>query len=103
MSINNPTTYMSKRINIILPDKTASVLDRVTTKGRRSEFISRAVLHFVETAGRGHLRARLKREAIANAERDLALAVEWFPLEEEIAKAQSVAKQRSTKPTRKRP
>lgn len=101
MSINY-TTRMSKRINIILPDKTVSVLDRVTTKGRRSEFISRAVLHFVQTAGKGHLRDRLKHEAIANAERDVALAVEWFPLEEEIAKAQSVAKQRSTKPTRKR-
>jgi hypothetical protein len=102
MSINNHGTHMSKRINVILPDKTASVLDRVTTKGRRSEFISRAVLHFVETAGKEHLRARLRREALANAERDLALAVEWFPLEEETAKPKSVAKTSSAKPTRKR-
>jgi metal-responsive CopG/Arc/MetJ family transcriptional regulator len=34
---------MSKRINIILPDKTVAVLDRVTTKGNRSRFIDRAV------------------------------------------------------------
>jgi hypothetical protein len=36
---------MSKRINISLPDETIGMLDRVTTKGTRSNFISRAVLH----------------------------------------------------------
>jgi hypothetical protein len=30
-----------------------------------------------------HLRERLKQEALANAERDLRMAAEWFPLEEE--------------------
>jgi CopG family transcriptional regulator / antitoxin EndoAI len=95
---------MSKRINIILPDKTVSVLDRVTTKGSRSEFISRAVLHFVETAGKANLRARLKEEAIMNAERDAAISAEWFPLEEEISKSSSLsgAKLKAAKPIRKR-
>jgi len=74
---------MSKRINIILPDKTVAVLDRVTTKGSRSRFIDRAVRHLVEMEGRANLRSRLKEEAIANADRDLAMAAEWFPLEEE--------------------
>ncbi len=94
---------MSKRINIILPDKTVSVLDRVTTKGTRSRFISRAVLHFVETAGKESLRDRLKKEAMANAERDVALAAEWFPLEEEISKGQGESKSRPVKAVRKRP
>ena len=31
------------------------------------------------------LREQLKAEALANAERDLALAQEWFPLEEQVA------------------
>ena len=74
---------MSKRINIILPDKTVAVLDRVTTKGNRSRFIDRAVRRLVETEGKANLRTRLKAEAIENAERDLAIAAEWFPLEEE--------------------
>jgi CopG family transcriptional regulator/antitoxin EndoAI len=74
---------MSKRINIILPDKTVAVLDRVTTKGSRSRFIDRAVRQLVETEGRANLRSLLKEEAIANADRDLAMAAEWFPLEEE--------------------
>jgi CopG family transcriptional regulator / antitoxin EndoAI len=76
---------MSKRINITLPDTTVAVLDRVTTKGNRSRFIDRAVRRLVEAEGKANLRARLKEEALANAERDLALAAEWFPLEEEVA------------------
>ena len=74
---------MSKRINIILPDKTVAVLDRVASKGTRSRFIDRAVRHYVETQGRASLREQLKAGYQANAERDLAIAAEWFPLEEE--------------------
>ena len=74
---------MSKRINIILPDKTVAILDRVTTKRSRSRFIDRAVRQLVETEGRANLRSRLMEEVIANADRDLAMAAEWFPLEEE--------------------
>lgn len=74
---------MSKRINVVLPDKTIAVLDRVAPKGARSRFIDRAVRHLVEAEGKQNLRARLKDEALANAGRDLAIAVEWFPLEEE--------------------
>lgn len=81
-----PIKAMSKRINIILPDTTVAVLDRVTTKGNRSRFIDRAVRQLVETEGRANLRTRLKQEALENAERDLAIAAEWFPLEEEAAK-----------------
>lgn len=74
---------MSKRINIILPDKTVAVLDRVASKGARSRFIDRAVRHYIETQGRESLREQVKAGYRANAERDLAMAAEWFPLEEE--------------------
>ena len=76
---------MSKRINISLPDQTLAVLDRVAPKGERSQFISRAVLHFVESQGKATLRERLKAEALANDGRDARIAAEWFPLEEEAA------------------
>jgi hypothetical protein len=36
VSVNESPTNMSKRINIVLPDKTLAVLDRVTPKGTRS-------------------------------------------------------------------
>jgi len=74
---------MSKRINVMLPDKTVAVLDRVTNKGSRSRFISRAVLHYIESQGRQNLREQLRDGYRANAQRDLEIAAEWFPLEEE--------------------
>ena len=44
---------MNKRINIMLPERTLAVLDRVAPRGNRSRFVSAAVLHYVETqAGR---------------------------------------------------
>ena len=74
---------MNKRINVILPTTTVAVLDRVATKGSRSALIDRAIRHYVETQGRQNLRERLKQDALVNAERDLQMAAEWFPLEEE--------------------
>jgi metal-responsive CopG/Arc/MetJ family transcriptional regulator len=93
---------MSKRINIVLPDETVSVLDHVTSKGNRSTFISRAVLHYVESRGRQTLRKRLEAGYRANAERDLATAVEWFPLEEEAAKKGAAARPAKRSYTTKR-
>jgi len=86
---------MSKRINIVLPDKTLALLDRATPKGTRSQLISRAVLHFVEVQGKAVLRERLKREALENAERDVAIAAEWFPLEQEALVRRSPRRHRS--------
>ena len=74
---------MSKRINIMLPESTLAVLDRVASKGNRSRFISKAVLNYVKTQSKENLRERLKQEALANADRDLKMSLEWFPLEEE--------------------
>jgi len=88
---------MSKRINIILPDKTIAILDRVATKGNRSRFIDRAVRRLVEAEGKANLRALLKEEAIANADRDLAIAAEWFPLEEEAAQLAETGRSRKSR------
>ncbi len=90
---------MSKRINIILPDKTVAVLDRVASKGARSRFIDLAVRHYVESQGRASLREQLKAGYQANAERDLAMAAEWFPLEEEAWRT-AEASRTSKKPTK---
>jgi metal-responsive CopG/Arc/MetJ family transcriptional regulator len=93
---------MSKRFNIILPDNTVAVLNRVTTKGNRSRFIDRAVRQFVETQGRQSLRDQLRAGYRANAEQDLAIAAQWFPLEEEARKTfeGSGRSKKSAKPKR---
>jgi CopG family transcriptional regulator/antitoxin EndoAI len=77
------TANANQRINVVLPRQTLAILDRVASKGKRSSFISRALLHYVDVCGKQNLRERLKREALLNAERDLAIAAEWFPIEEE--------------------
>ena len=74
---------MSKRVNIMLPDATVKVLDRLAPKGDRSRFISQAVLHYVESHSVANLRERLKQGALANAKLDLEIAEEWFPVEQE--------------------
>jgi CopG family transcriptional regulator / antitoxin EndoAI len=103
VSENKEFTTVSKRINIVLPDRTLAVLDRVAPKGDRSQLISRAVLHYIESQGKQILRERLKQEAIANAGRDLEMAADWFPLEEEASKLTSSAPvKRRAKSTRKK-
>jgi hypothetical protein len=74
---------MSKRINIILPETTVAVLDRLVPKGNLSRFIDRAVLRLVKTEGTANLKERLKAGAMANARLNLELAEEWFPAEQE--------------------
>jgi CopG family transcriptional regulator/antitoxin EndoAI len=74
---------MNKRINVMLPERTLAVLDRVATRGNRSRFVSEAVLHYVETQGKQSLRQQLKAGYVANADENLKIAADWFPLEEE--------------------
>jgi CopG family transcriptional regulator/antitoxin EndoAI len=74
---------INKRINVILPAATVAVLDRVASKGNRSALIDRAIRHYIKSQSQQNLRERLKQEALVNAERDLQMAAEWFPLEEE--------------------
>jgi CopG family transcriptional regulator / antitoxin EndoAI len=73
-----------KRINITLPDKTLHLMDRVIKPGNRSSFINQAVNHYIKERSKANLREQLKEGALARAERDLAIAEEWFPLEEEV-------------------
>jgi CopG family transcriptional regulator/antitoxin EndoAI len=74
---------MTRRLNITLPDRTVSLIDRVAGKGRRSRLIAEAVEHFIEQEGRANLRRRLKAGAKGRAARDLALAEEWFALRDD--------------------
>jgi hypothetical protein len=49
--------------------------------------MSKRILHSVAVHGKDVLRERLKQEAVVNAERDMVMATEWFPLEEEAGTA----------------
>jgi CopG family transcriptional regulator/antitoxin EndoAI len=75
---------MSRRVNIVLPDATVKILDRIAPRGDRSRFISQAVLHYVQTRSAANLRERLKQGALANTKLDLEIAEEWFAVEQEL-------------------
>jgi len=84
IKMNGGDHNMHRRINVTLPEETVKLIDRVSEKGDRSRLIDEAVKHFIKEVGRAHLRKRLKEGALRRAERDLRLAEEWFPLEEEV-------------------
>ena len=73
-----------RRINITLPESTVELLETVADKGRRSTFIDAAIQKHIHEMRKEDLREQLRAGAIANAERDLEIAREWFDLEEEI-------------------
>lgn len=73
---------MNKRINVILPEATIQILDRVASRGNRSRVICEAVLHFVQSRGKENLQEQLRVGYQANAADNLRMAAEWFPLEE---------------------
>jgi CopG family transcriptional regulator/antitoxin EndoAI len=74
---------VNKRLNITLPDETVRLMDRLAGKGRRSNLIDRAVRRYVTEQSRANLRKRLAVGYKANADEDLRLAEEWFPVEEQ--------------------
>jgi metal-responsive CopG/Arc/MetJ family transcriptional regulator len=95
MGQSNAEALMSKRINVVLPQQTLQVLDQVAGKGKRSEFISHAVLHYIRTRGRRRLRERLKAGYQAQAAENLEIALQWFRLEEQAwRKSRATSKRR---------
>ena len=75
---------MHRRINISLPEETLALINRVAKLGDRSRFIDEAIKHYVQEVGRSKLRKQLQEGALRRAKRDLALAEEWFGLDEEV-------------------
>ena len=71
-----------RRINITLPVETVEILGAVVDKGSRSTFIDEAIKSHAKKLKGKDLREQLEEGAIVRAERDLALAQEWFHLEE---------------------
>jgi len=71
---------LHRRVNVTLPEDTLALLDRVAKKGDRSAFLDKAVHYYVKKVGTYNLKCELKKGAIARADRDLAIAKEWFPL-----------------------
>ncbi len=75
---------MSQNISIHLPDDTLVEIDKLAPQGDLSLFISEAIQFYIREAKKKTLRDSIEEGAIVRAERDLALAQEWFALDEQI-------------------
>jgi CopG family transcriptional regulator / antitoxin EndoAI len=85
---------MPQQLQIILPEDTIQLIDRLAKKSnsaedilhQRSDFINEAVKFYIaeKEKFRENLKQQLKKGAIQRAERDLGLVEEWFELEEEV-------------------
>jgi CopG family transcriptional regulator / antitoxin EndoAI len=74
----------AKRLNITLPESTVNLLDNITSKGERSNFIDKAIIEYIKQNKQKLLRESLKEGAINRSSRDVNLADEWFEIEEEL-------------------
>ena len=81
----------------MLPDSTLKVLDGIASKGERSRFISEAVLYFVRAHSVQTLRDKLRVGYQSNAERNLKLAADWFPIDNDIWQNQKSKNKRKSK------
>lgn len=75
--VRSPT---NRRLNIILPEQTARMLDRAVSRGQRSQLIDEAVRRFINDQGRANLREQLELGAKVRSERDREIAETWFVL-----------------------
>ena len=71
---------MNRRLNITLPEQTATMLDRAVSRGQRSRLIDEAVRRFINEHGRANLRDQIELGAKARSERDREIAEDWFVL-----------------------
>lgn len=74
---------MYRRINVTLPESTVRLVERLAGKGERSRLVDQALRQYLRGVTKKTLRKRLKEGAIRRAERDRAVAEEWFFVEEE--------------------
>lgn len=78
------TTSTYARVNITLPKETVKLIDRVTRRTNRSGFVDKAVRFYIAKEGRANLAKQLRAGAKKHAARDLSIAEEWYPLDEEV-------------------
>jgi CopG family transcriptional regulator/antitoxin EndoAI len=73
---------MHRRLNVTLPEETVRLIDRTVRSGNRSSFIDEAVRYFVRAHGRAELKRLLEEGAERRAARDLAIAEDWFAVDQ---------------------
>jgi metal-responsive CopG/Arc/MetJ family transcriptional regulator len=74
---------MTKRINVVMPTDTVRTIDRMVRPGRRSEFITRAVEHYVATQSAEAIQKLLEVTAVRDRDLDQQVAEDWFEVDQQ--------------------
>jgi len=74
----------TRKITLTFPVDLLEKLRTMVPKRQRSKFIAEATRQAIVEKEREALREELKAGAIARAKEDLAMAEEWFPVEQEV-------------------
>lgn len=74
---------MAKRINVILPETTIRIIDRLVKPGERSRLIDKALRHYVATRSAEGIREQLKQATIRDRDLDREIMTEWAPVDNE--------------------
>ena len=77
------TTNMTKRINVVMPTTTIRTIDRMVRPGQRSEFITRAVEHYVATQSAAAIQRLLEVTAVRDRDLDQQVAEDWFEVDQQ--------------------
>ena len=75
---------LNKRINVILPKETISLLAEHASKGERSHLIDLALRRYLSEDYRAKFRQDLADGYRRNSKNNIELAEVWKPLEEEL-------------------
>ncbi|MCI0585370.1 MAG: hypothetical protein L0323_00855, partial [Planctomycetes bacterium] len=82
-----------------LSRKTLALLDETVGERGRSLLIGRALRHYLDFSCRAAIEERMAEGAKRRAARDLRMAQEWFPLEEEAWETWEEWEKRGRPPT----
>ena len=74
---------MTKRINVVMPATTVRAIDRMVRPGQRSDFITRAVEHYVATQSAEAIQKRLEMTAVRDRDLDQQVAEDWFEVDQQ--------------------
>lgn len=74
---------MTKRINVIMPTDTIRTIDRMVRPGQRSEFITRAVEHYVATQSAEAIQKLLEVTAVRDRDLDQQVLEDWFEVDQQ--------------------
>ena len=79
--LKTPSRSLRERINLTIPKSTLRLLNKEVEKGKRSQLINIAVLEYLSSARKAHVRSMLKEGALATKDRDDEITNDWFNFE----------------------